>query len=354
MNTFNSNIISRTVIGLFASVSLMAGNAVYAKDAHTDIKAGAADLQKWLLPDTPPVPENNALTPERISLGQKLFFDPRLSGEGNMSCATCHNPMLGWSDGLPTAKGVKSQVLGRASPTIINTAFNSIQMWDGRKKSLEDQAMGPMEATVEMNMDTKKLFKWLQSNNEYSQLFEQAYPGEEIGASTVARALASYERTVISNNSAFDKWVKGDASAMTPKQVNGFKLFVGKAKCNNCHMAPNFTDNGFHNLGLASFGDKTPDLGRYMQKPIGLLKGAFKTPTLRDISRTAPYFHDGSAKTLMDVVNHYDQGGVVKTRLSPNMPRKLDLTQQEKEELVAFMEALTSPFIKVELPELPR
>ncbi len=124
--------------------------------------------------------------------------------------------MLGWSDGLPTAKGVKSQVLGRASPTIINTAFNSIQMWDGCKKSLEDQAMGPMEATVEMNMDTKKLFKWLQSNKEYSQLFEQAYPGEEIGASTVARALASYERTVISNNSAFDKWVKGNASAMTP------------------------------------------------------------------------------------------------------------------------------------------
>jgi cytochrome c peroxidase len=159
---------------------------------------------------------------------------------------------------------------------------------------------------------------------------------------------------VISKNSPFDKWVKGDAKAMTDSQVNGFKLFTGKAKCVDCHMAPNFTDNGFHNLGLASFGDKTPDMGRYMQKPIGLLKGAFKTPTLRDIARTAPYFHDGSAKTLMDVVDHYAQGGVVKTRLSPNMPRKLDLTKQDKKDLVSFMEALSSPFIKVELPEIPR
>lgn len=317
-------------------------------------KAGDPSLQQWLLPDTPPVPENNAMTAERIALGKNLFFDPRLSGDGNMSCATCHNPVLGWSDGLPTAKGVKSKVLGRASPTIINSAFNSIQMWDGRKKSLEDQAMGPMEATVEMNMDTTKLFKWLKSNAQYTQLFNKAYPGEAIGASTIARALASYERTIISNNSAFDRWVKGDANAMNSSQINGFKLFVGKAKCSGCHMAPNFTDNGFHNLGLASFGDKTPDLGRYMQKPIGMLKGAFKTPTIRDISRTAPYFHDGSAGTLMAVVNHYANGGVVKTKLSPNMPRKLDLNQQEKSDIVAFMEALTSPFIKVELPEIPR
>ena len=219
-----------------------------------------------------------------------------------MSCATCHNPALGWSDGLPTAKGVKSKVLGRASPTIFNTAYNSIQMWDGRKKSLEDQAMGPMEAT--------------------------------------------------GKNSNFDRWVKGDKKAMTAKQVRGFKVFAGKANCIACHSAPNFTDNGFHNIGLKSWGDKNPDMGRYAQRPLGLMKGAFKTPTLREIKRTAPYFHDGSAKTLKAAVKHYAKGGEVKTNLSPSM-EQIKLSNKEIDEVVAFMKALSSPYIKVSLPELP-
>lgn len=315
-------------------------------------RAGHASLQAWLLPGTPPFPDGNEPTPARVELGKKLFFDPRLSGDGNMSCATCHNPVLGWSDGLPTAKGVRSMVLGRATPTIINSAFNGLQMWDGRKKSLEDQAMGPMEATVEMNMDTAALFEWLEANDEYRALFEQAYPGEGVSADTVSKAIASFERTVISNDSSFDRWVRGEQAAMTPQQMRGFELFVGKANCEVCHSAPNFTDDGFHNIGLPSFGAAEPDLGRYSERPLRSMKGAFKTPTLRDIERTAPYFHDGSAQTLMDVVEHYDRGGVVHDNLSPNV-RALNLTDQEKRDLVAFMRALTSPFMVVSLPELP-
>lgn len=316
-------------------------------------KAGHSTLQTWLLPDQAPAPANNQLNKTRIELGKKLFFDPRLSGDGNMSCATCHNPMLGWSDGLPTGKGFKSMVLGRASPTIINTGFNDIQMWDGRKSSLEDQAMGPMEATFEMNMDTTKLFKWINTNKGYKKLFKEAYPeSTEITADTLSKAMASYERTVVSNNSPFDRWVKGDANAMTKQQINGFMLFTGKANCEACHSAPNFTDNGFHNVGLASWGNEEPDMGRYAQKPLKLMKGAFKTPTLRNIEQTAPYFHDGSSASMIDVVDHYNQGGVVKTNLSPNM-KKLNLSVEEMNDLVVFMNALTSPMPPVTLPELP-
>lgn len=332
--------------GLMLSVPLSASDTKYI------FEAGHPSLQEWLLPAKPNYPADNASTPARVALGKKLFFDPRLSGDGNMSCATCHNPLFGWSDSLPTAKGVKSKVLGRATPTIINTAYNSIQMWDGRKKSLEDQAMGPMEATVEMNMDTAKLFKWLNASEGYSKLFSEAYPGKEIGADSVSKAIASYERTIVSNSSPFDKWVKGNKNAMSKQQVRGFKLFTGKAQCDTCHSAPNFTDDGFHNLGLASWGQKNPDMGRYAQVPLKLMKGAFKTPTLRDVALTAPYFHDGSAATLTDVVEHYSKGGIVKTNLSPNM-QELKLSEQEKADIVAFMQALTSPTKTVTLPELP-
>jgi cytochrome c peroxidase len=314
-------------------------------------KAGDPSLAEFLL-GAVPYPADNQPTTARVELGQKLFFDPRMSGDGNMSCATCHNPAMGWSDGLPTARGVKSSVLGRASPTIFNTAYNGIQMWDGRKKSLEDQAMGPMQANVEMNMDIGKLFQWIGNSTGYKALFAKAYPGEPINESTLSRAIASFERTVVSQDSPFDRWVRGDAKALGPQQVEGFKIFLGKGHCVACHSGPNFTDNGFHNLGLASWGMAEPDMGRYAQKPVNAMKGAFKTPTVREVARTAPYFHDGSARTLMDVVEHYDRGGDVKTNLSPNI-KPLDLSLAEKQALVAFLESLSSPFLTVTVPELP-
>ena len=315
-------------------------------------EAGHASLQEWLLPDEAPYPAGNKPNAARIALGKMLFFDTRLSGDSNMSCATCHSPLYGWGDGLETGKGFRSKILDRASPVVTNTAFNSIQMWDGRKKSLEDQAMGPMEASAEMNMNIPKLFKFLNNSEGYKAAFAKAYPGEKIDATTLSKGMASFERTVISNNSPFDKWVKGDAKAMSAKQIKGFKVFVGKANCVACHSAPNFTDNGFHNIGLASYGKKNPDVGRFAQRPLKLMKGAFKTPTLRDISYSAPYFHDGSSHTLKAVVEHYAKGGEVKTNLSPNM-EEIKLTDADKDALVGFMEALNSERKAFTLPVLP-
>jgi cytochrome c peroxidase len=317
------------------------------------LTAGKED-HKWLLPASPVAPADNQLTPARVELGKALFFDPRLSSDGNLSCASCHSPMLGWSDGLPTAKGNKSKVLGRATPTIINTAYNTLQMWDGRKSSLEDQALGPMESMDEMAMDLTALFKWLNAEPTYKEMFAQAYPGEAIDRTTVAKGIASFERTVTSSNSPFDRWLRGDENAMTRQQIIGFRLFsdAGKGNCIACHQAPNFTDGGFHNIGLASNDKVNPDVGRYAIKPVAALKGAFKTPTLRDVSLTAPYFHDGSARTLADVMTHYNRGGVSKANLSPNM-KPLALSPEEASAIVAFMQALTTPAQPFVLPNLP-
>jgi cytochrome c peroxidase len=226
-------------------------------------------------------------------------------------------------------------------------------MWDGREQTLEDQSIGPMRNSAEMNMDIPKLVQFLKSS-DYQQHFKNAFGSDEIGVEQIAKALASFERTVVSRNSPFDAWVRGDKSALTEQQIRGFKVFVDpkKGNCAVCHSAPNFTDNGFHNLGLASYGNENPDLGRYTQRPLKLMKGAFKTPTIRDITLSAPYFHDGSANTLDEVVEHYAKGGVVKGNLSPNM-KALNLTEQEKLDLVAFMESLTTPRKEFVLPILP-
>ncbi|MCV2885702.1 tryptophan tryptophylquinone biosynthesis enzyme MauG [Aestuariibacter sp. AA17] len=344
--------LSRSLI-FFCSMLSLYGLTFSSFASQYVFEAGHPSLQRWLLPEEVPAPDNNKTTPERVELGKKLFFDTRLSGDGNMSCATCHNPMFGWSDGLATAKGFKSMVLGRATPTIVNTGYNSIQMWDGRKATLEDQAMGPMESHVEMNMSIPRLVEFLKTS-DYAKSFKKAYPDEPIGTETLAKALAAFERTVVSRNSPFDRWVKGEKDALTPAQINGFKVFVDpdKGNCEVCHSAPNFTDNGFHNIGLPSYGAETPDMGRFEFVPIRLMKGAFKTPTVRDITTTAPYFHDGSARTLEDVVDHYITGGVVKTNVSPNM-KALTLTDKEKADLVAFLEALTSPQKPFTLPAIP-
>ena len=346
------NFFQRGVVVIVISTGIISAcstNPVIDKDHET-----TTELHKWLLPENPPFPKDNEPTQERVQLGKMLFFDPRISRDQNMSCATCHNPSLGWSDGLAKGRGFKSNLLGRASPSIVNTAYNTIQMWDGRKKNLEDQAMGPLEASVEMNTDFSQFFSWIKQNEGYVKAFDKAYPGQGITKETTAKSIASFERTIISNNSPFDKWLKGNSTAMTEQQVRGFDIFTNenKGNCAVCHDAPNFTDNGMHNIGLASFGNDNPDLGRFGQKPLRLMKGAFKTPTLRDIALSAPYFHDGSAATLMDVVEHYAKGGEVKTNLSPNL-KEIKLTQQDKKDLVAFMQALTSEHVAITFPLLP-
>lgn len=338
---------------LLLAIGMVICPHAFTSDGVTVFEAGHSSLQKWTLGEVP-YPEGNAPNKVRVELGKMLFFDPRLSVDGNMSCATCHNPLFGWSDGLAKGRGFKSQQLGRASPTIINTAHNSIQMWDGRAASLEDQATGPMRSSAEMNMDVDLILKWLRIEPTYKAKFKQAYPGETINADTLSKAIASFERTVISDDSPFDRWVKGDKKAMSKKQIRGFKIFSNPAKgnCEVCHSAPNFTDDGFHNIGLASYGDDEPDVGRYSQKPIRLMKGAFKTPTLRDVTLTGPYFHDGSSASLEAVIAHYVKGGEVKTNLSPEL-KKLSLSKAETSDLLSFLHALTSPVKPFVLPVIP-
>lgn len=299
---------------------------------------------EWRLPDHVPYPDGNEPTPQRVELGRMLYFDKRLSRDGTTSCASCHDPAQGWSDGLATSRGLDGKTLPRASPTIINAAYNTIQMWDGRKASLEDQAMGPMDSPDEMATDFDKLMALLGRDATYRAAFQAAYPDAPIDKLLIAKAIASFERTVVARNAPFDRWLAGDVTAMTVQQQRGFQIFVdpNTGNCAVCHRAPLFTDNGFHNIGLSSFGREGADPGRFAHKPIAVLKGAFKTPTLRNIAETAPYFHDGSAATLMDVVEHYARGGDVKTNLSPNL-KTGPLTQQDKDDLVAFMQALSSP-----------
>ena len=228
-------------------------------------------------------------------------------------------------------------------------------MWDGRKRSLEDQATGPMESDAEMHSDFDEVFTMLEGIPEYADAFAKAYPGEPIGRETLAKAIASFERTIVSNNSPFDRWIKGDASAMTDAQVRGMQAFFDpeRGNCESCHSGANFTDNGFHNLGLPSAKAADADPGRYRIKPIGVLKGAFKTPTLRDVALTAPYFHDGSAATLEEVVAHYANGPADGVKASPGFgPARL--SEQEQRDIVEFMRALTSEQALVSLPRLPQ
>ena len=305
----------------------------------------ADDYSSFLRPAAVPQPDNNRITTARVELGKMLFFDPRLSGSNWISCATCHNPLLGWSDGLPKGIGHDMKELGRATPTILNTAYQPLQFWDGRARTLEKQALGPIESKGEMHQDLDELVKELSALKGYRDAFEKAYPGEGITKNSIAKAIATYERTIVSTDSAFDRWVKGETHAMSKAAQDGFQVFLGKGRCVLCHGGFNFTDNGFHNLGLK--GDDDP--GRYAIRKIKILKGAFKTPTLRDVALTAPYMHNGMYKTLEEVIDHYDRGGDVKDNLDPNM-QPLHLTATEKANLVAFLKSLTGEPAPVTLP----
>jgi len=295
------------------------------------------------------IPKNNQLTPERIELGKALFFDPRLSDTNQMSCATCHNPSLYWTDGLNKAIGKKSEQLNRATPTIVNVGHSRRLFWDGRARTLEEQASGPIKSSIEMNQDIQALIEELKAIPGYVELFNKAYPGEGITEKTIGKGLASFERTVVSAyNSPFDRWIAGDDNALSAAAKRGFKLFDGKARCSICHQGQNLTDDSFHNIGLNN-GD---NIGRYEFVKVNVMKGAFKTPTLREIARTAPYMHNGEYQTLEEVIEHYVKGGVNKSNLSQDM-KAVKLSQQEKTDLRDFLKTLSEPSNPITVPILP-
>jgi len=315
--------------------------------------AGSADPQAWiadyLRPARLPVPSSNPMTPEKVALGQMLFFDPRLSGSGVISCATCHNPALGWEDGLSKGLGHMGHRLGRHTPTILNVAYGEPFFWDGRAATLEEQAKGPIGAAAEMNMASGDAIARISSISGYAQAFAQVFPGKPVSMDTIAAAIAAYERTVVSKSAPFDRWVGGDQQAVSPAAKRGFVLFNGKANCAVCHAGWRLTDDGFHDIGLAD-----QDRGRAAVAPgIVQLEYAFKTPTLRNINQRAPYMHDGSVPTLAAVIDHYDSGFVQRPSLDTQM-RPLGLTPGEKADLLAFLDTLTSADPPAVIPVLPQ
>lgn len=272
---------------------------------------------------------------ELVALGERLFFDPRLSSDNTLSCASCHDPARAFSDGRRTPKGVSKRALRRNAPALWNLEGRAPYFWDGRAATLEEQALLPLTSPDEMAADLSRLPAELSSDAEYRERFARAFPGEGVSASTIARALAAYERTLISRSSPYDRYLAGERSALTEQQIQGLVLFNGKAECMTCHNGPDLTDNKFNRVGLAS-----DDPGRAAIDPVSGPRGGFKTPSLREVSRTAPYFHDGSAATLEEVVDHYVRGGDAKAAGSDIHPIKLN--EEEKAALVAFLRALSS------------
>jgi len=304
------------------------------------------------LPTHVPTPPTNLGYLQKVELGKQLYFDGRLSKNNSVSCAFCHNPGTGFADARQFSIGAFGTAGGRQAPTVYNTGFIPLQFWDGRAGSLEEQAIGPIHNPIEMAEQHETIVPKIAKIPGYQKQFQLIFGG---GASLqhIAEAIAAFERTIVSQNSAFDKQAMGESGAMSEAAVRGMGLFKGKARCILCHNGPNFTDNKFHNLGVPQVGPLKEDLGRYLVTRAEKDKGAFKTPTLRSIVETAPYMHDGVFKTLEEVIEFFDQGGGNNPHLSPLM-KPLGLTAEEKADLHEFLKALTGAPIKMVPPKLPK
>ena len=296
-----------------------------------------------------PIPPDNPPTEETIALGRRLYYDPGLSADGTVSCATCHAPDLSFRDGKALSNGVAGQLGSRRAPTVVNAAYNTLQFWDGRAPSLEKQAEGPLTNPVEMANTLEGVVNYVQSDPKYRALFARAWGRKEITIDLVTRSIASFERTVVIGNSPFDRfYYRGDKKALSPAGQRGLKLFLNQKKgnCSVCHVIGRryalFTDNKFHNIGVgADTWGTFEDVGRYVQTKSASDMGAFKTPTLRNIAKTAPYMHDGSLATLKDVVDHYVGGGTSNPHLDKEIHALAFLTFNERADLKAFLESLT-------------
>lgn len=311
------------LLGVFA--------AAQAQQATVKVPLGLLPIQ-W--------PKDNPYTPEKAELGRILYFDTRLSADNTVSCATCHHPKFAFTDGAAVSTGIKGQKGGRSAPTVLNRAYSLAQFWDGRAATLEAQAGGPMANAIEMGNTHEKVVERLKSIPGYRVEFQKAFGSPEITMDRATKAIATFERTVLSGNSPFDRYkFGGDKKALTAEQLRGLDVYVNKAKCDQCHEGINFTANAYHNIGVGM--DKpNPDVGRYAVTKNDADWGAFKTPTLREIANTAPYMHDGSLKTLEDVVDYYDEGGIKNKNLDEKI-KPLKLTVQEKKDLVAFLKSLS-------------
>ncbi|SNZ19427.1 cytochrome c peroxidase [Cohaesibacter gelatinilyticus] len=297
-----------------------------------------------------PRPPKGSMGAKRIMLGKRLFEDPILSGSGQIACQSCHNRELGWGDGLRWSFGDKRQMGNRNAPSVITSGYRKHLFWDGRADSLESQAIGPLTNPVEMATDLDEMLARLNAHETYPSLFEAAFGKEGVDLDQVVAALADFQRQ-LERSSRFERFLKGKHKLLSDQQIHGLHLFRTKARCMNCHSGPLLSDEKFHNLGLTFFGRKLEDRGRYLVTGMDDDLGRFRTPSLRHVSKTAPYMHNGILPTLRGVVNFYNGGGGVERRpkgmaADALFPRrsdligKLNLSKSEREALVAFLKVL--------------
>jgi len=310
-----------------------------------------------------PVPEDNPLTPEKVELGKLLFFDARLSADGSLACVSCHLPDQGWATHTPLSPAYPTNMERRLSPTLINVAYNKALLWDGRAGALEKQALGPIQNPIHMNQNLDLLVEKLRAIPDYAKRFQDVF-GTPVTSEGLGKALAAFERTLVTRNAPFDRYLGGDQQAMSESALRGMELFKGKARCILCHNGPNFTDSQFHNLGVPAapllehplvqaslrfdakrmnvpeYDQVKEDLGRYLVTKEDRDKGAFKTPTLRNVTQRDPYMHNGIFQSLEDILDFYDGGGGTVSGKSP-LIQPIGLTIQDKRDLLAFLQSLT-------------
>ena len=341
----------RTTIGVLA---LLAAASVATAGERFQSGSYTMDLPLGLQASSVYVPEGNPITEPKIALGKLLYFDMRLSNDDSVACATCHDPAHGFAEPRATSRGVGGQVGARNAPTVINRLFSKEQFWDGRAADLEEQAKGPVMNPIEMSMPSETvLLAKVAAIKDYGPFFEKAFGIPEVTMDRIAQAIASFERTVLSGDSPFDRYQAGDKTALSAAAVRGMAIFNGKGNCVTCHAGFNFTDEDYHNLGVGMTA-QTPDVGRQKVSKAEADTGAFKTPTLRNVTETAPYMHDGSEATLVDVIAFYDRGGNKNPHLAKEI-RPLGLTAEERADLLAFLKSLTGKVTPITPPaEFPR
>lgn len=285
-----------------------------------------------------PVPRDNPLTQAKVQLGRQLFFDPILSANGTVACATCHSPVHGFasSDRFPAGIGGKHN--RRNAPTLLNRAYGVAFFWDGRETTLEGQALRPIESPLEMGGTVAAAVQRLQERHDYADQFRAVFP-DGVTAENLARALASFERVLLTGNSPVDRFRAGEVAALNARERHGLWLYESRGRCWRCHSGPNFTDEALHNTGV-SWGKTPSDLGKYEQTRREADRGRFKTPTLRGLRATAPYMHDGSLATLHEVVEFYNRGCTANSNLDPAIV-PLGLSESDVRDLVAFLQALS-------------
>jgi cytochrome c peroxidase len=316
-----------------------------------DIAPDIAFLRPQYLPPGPiPYPDNDPYSAAKAELGKTLFFDPIFSASGTLSCASCHKPDLAWEDGLRSAVGDARRALQLKTPTLLDVAWLDRLGWDGKFESLEKVTFAPILAKGNMNLSEAGVKARLSSIPQYLHAFAAAFDDGAIDRKNIEMAMATYERSIVSAEAPFDRWVAGDDDAIDASAKRGFALFNGKGRCAECHSGWAFTDGSFHDIGVA----RDDDIGRGRLFPTSVkLRHAFKTPTLRDVALRAPYMHDGSVPTLEAVIDLYNKGGIERPSRS-EVIKPLGLTGQEKADLLAFLQTLTGKSQPVYVPEPPR